>query len=118
VVDVNVLYHLLPSTHRPHEGSGNLRGGRRLNGVSLIFRPSESALTVSRLTIFDACVPASVMVLEENSSRFGFSLITLLCKRPNGTSDAGRTSEKWSMTDFRSHWQTTTRLENSRTATR
>jgi integrase len=37
VVDVNVLYHLLPSTHRPHEGSGNLRGGRRLNGVSLIF---------------------------------------------------------------------------------
>jgi hypothetical protein len=51
-------------------------------------------------------------VLEGNSSRFSFSLVTRLCKRPNGTSDAGRTSEKRSMIDFKSHSQTT-RLKNS-----
>jgi hypothetical protein len=56
--------------------------------------PSESALTVSRPTIFVAPAPASVMVPGENSSRFSCSLVRRLCKRPNGTSDAGRTSEK------------------------
>src|SRR5271156_6437040 len=42
------------------------------------------------------------MALEANSSRFSFSLVTHRCKRPHGTSDTGRSSEKRSMIDFRS----------------
>ena len=41
-----------------------------------------------------------------DSNRFSFSLVTRRCKRPNATSDAGRTSEKRSMIDFESHPQT------------
>jgi hypothetical protein len=34
------------------------------------------------------------MALEANSNRFSFFSATSQCKRPTGTSDAGRTSEK------------------------
>jgi Phage integrase family len=57
-------------------------------------------------TIFVALAPASAMRPEANSNRFSFSLVTRRCKQPNGTWDAGRTSEKRSMTDFESHPQT------------
>ena len=40
-----------------------------------------------------------------DSNRFSFSLVTRRCKRPNATSDVGRTSEKRSMIDFESHPQ-------------
>ena len=49
-----------------------------------------------------------------NSNKFSFSSVTRQCKRPNGTSDVGRTSEKRSMIDFKSHSQAT-HLEHPRT---
>src|SRR5271169_6853940 len=68
--------------------------------------PNESVLTIWHPTIFGALAPASAMRPVANSNRFSFSLVTLRCKRPNGTSDAGRTLEKPSMIDFESHPQT------------
>jgi hypothetical protein len=50
--------------------------------------------------------PLLVMRQVAYSNRFSFSLVTRRCKRPNGISDAGRTSERLSMMDFESHHQT------------
>jgi hypothetical protein len=36
--------------------------------------------------------PACAMVVEANWSRFSFSLVTHLCKQPNGTSEANKNS--------------------------
>jgi hypothetical protein len=62
-------------------------------------------LAIWHPTIFVALAPASAMRQEANSNRFSSSLVTRPCKRPNGTSDTGRTSEKRSMIDFESHPQ-------------
>jgi hypothetical protein len=67
------------------------------------FMLSESALTTWHLTIFVALALASTITLEVNSNKFSFCSVTRPCKRPNGTSDADRTSEKRSMIDFGSH---------------
>ena len=53
-------------------------------------------------TIFFAHAAASAMALGENSNRFSFSWATRLYKQPNGTSDAGRSATKQSMTDSKS----------------
>src|ERR1700722_1441221 len=67
--------------------------------------PSESALIIWHLTIFDALALGFAIRREANLSRFSFSSVMRRCKRPNGTSDAGRTSEKRSMTGSKSHPQ-------------
>jgi len=56
--------------------------------------------------VFAALAPVSAMRPVANSNRFSLSLVTLRCKRPNGTSDAGRTLETPSMIDFESRPQT------------
>ena len=55
--------------------------------------------------IFDSLALASAMPREASLSRFSFSLVMRRCKRPNGISDAGTTSEKRSMIDFGFHFE-------------
>lgn len=45
------------------------------------------------------------------------SLDSHRCKRPNGTSDAGGSSEKQSLIEFKTHSQSATHLKNCRAAT-
>src|ERR1700675_2912749 len=88
-----------------------LRSGRRIE----VRRGFDAATLESLLTVLDkgvaqlqlrdisaALAPASGMRPEANSNKIQF-LIGHASVRPNGTSDAGRTSEKRSMIDFESH---------------
>ena len=101
-----------PSSCRPpaspmiqtHGGTSKIHAN-----ISMPIRPAAverfSPIHFAACGITAALAPASAMSPEANSNRFSFSLVTRRCKRPNATSDAGRTSEKRSTIDFESHPQ-------------